>query len=136
MGDSYWDEIAKAYEAVSIYDGPEVLAAGMKGYPEHIRDLLAAHWFLSEMSNGGISQFFANPTGIIAEYAVDAFGRMGFTEIAKILQACISRASESSGIIAPEVFEADERSIYAIGGNDLGRIYDRMDSYAKSHKSG
>ena len=130
MAESYWDYIKTAYDEVSVYDGAEVFSDGLNRFPSDVGDLLAAHWFLSEMSNGGISQFFANPTEIAAERAVLGFANLGLPVVADALKKSIARAEDSS-----ETFEEEERVIYLVGGSDLGRIYDRMDAYAKMKKA-
>lgn len=134
MPESYWDHIAAAYRDISIYDGPQVLAEGLKRFPSYVGDLFAAHWFLSEMSNGGISQFFANPTAVVAEHAVQAFLNFGLHEVAEALRKSIAKAQRSSDIPPPALFRDEERLIYTVGGDDLGRIYERMDAYAKEKK--
>ena len=132
MSESYWEHIEAAYNDVSIYDGPEVLTDGLNKYPNYVADLFAAHWFLSEMSNGGISQFFYNPTGILATKATTAFINLGLPKVAEALSSCIvkANASDSSDFLPPEMFQEEECAIYEVGGSDLGKIYDCMDSYA------
>lgn len=148
---SYWDTISKAGEEVSIYDGPKVLARDLKRFPPHIVDLLAAHWFLSEMQNGGVAQVFVNSTGVLAPEAADGFSHMGLEPVAAAVRKSISRfgavyprdkahrhkvlctlaaVEDPSDACSSDVFSEEEAAIYAFGGDDLRRIYDRMDSYA------
>ncbi|MCX6858360.1 MAG: DUF4375 domain-containing protein [Verrucomicrobia bacterium] len=53
--------------------------------PERAGALLAAHWTQSEFMNGGLGQFFSNPTGVLAPEAVVAFIALGMPETAAIL---------------------------------------------------
>lgn len=152
MLESYWDHIARAYDEVSVHDGASMFARGFEKLPAYIGDLLAAHWFLSEMSNGGIVQFFLNPTGVLAPEAAHAFSNMGLEAVSSSLKQIIARFGHSypreneardailcalAGVSSPaaalstKVFCTEEEAIYRTGGPDLGRIYDRMDAYAK-----
>ena len=138
---SYWDHIKQSFKAVSIYDGTDVFVGEFRRLPIHIGDLLATHWTLSEISNGGLHQFFLNPTGVLAPEAAEGFDRMGLTDVAALLRSAMVRFGEtypreqeeresflkSHG---PEVFEPLERKLYEVGASDLGRIYDVMDEYA------
>jgi hypothetical protein len=155
MPESYWDHIAKAYESVSIYDGPKVLAADLKKHPPHIIDLLAAHWFLSEMSNGGIAQFYLNSTAVLAPESASAFANMGLPVVADSVKKSlavfgssyprdeeervaallrVAKKKDPEDLFESNLFSDIEAAIYDFGGNDLGRIYDRMDAYAKEKK--
>lgn len=153
--DSYWWHIDRAYRETSIYDGAEVFEAAFKKLSPHIGDLLAAHWFLSEVSNGGIMQFFLNPTAVLAPEAIEAFAHFGQDEISAVLKRCVAKlgptypreheeriekicrlagTDDASTAMSAKIFVEEESEIYRIGGDDLGRIYDRMDAYAKEKK--
>jgi len=135
MSEGYWDHIKDAFDKVSIYDGPEVFAKDVTKLPEYAGDLLAAHWFLSEMSNGGIWQFFDNSTAVVADRAATGFSNFGLPMVADSLRRAIAKAETKTEDSPFELFEKEEKEIYAVGGSDLGRIYDRMDEYAKSRRS-
>lgn len=154
--ESYWDHIAEAYDSVSIYDGAKVFESGLRKYPEWIRDLLAAHWILSEILNGGFTQFFLNDTGVVAPEAATGFSRMGLPGVSDMVQKAMRlfgadyprNNEERTKILAaksghkpddedwspfkPDHFDAIEKELYAFGGSDLGKIYDAMDAYAKT----
>ena len=87
---SYWNHIEEAFEQVSIYDGEESWLSGLKAYPEYIQELLAAHWTMSEVLNGGLGQFFQNSTGVVAPEAVKGFTRIGLPEVARILEEAMA----------------------------------------------
>ncbi len=131
MAENYWNYIERAYDQVSIYDGADAFESGLKRFSPSVGDLLAAHWFLSEMSNGGIAQFFSNPTAVVAERAVLGFENLGLTGVAEALKRSIAKAGSSSEMPPPELFEEEEKAIYLIGGTKLDHIYDKMDAYAK-----
>lgn len=135
MAESYWDHIAKAYKQVSIYGGPSALDDELKKFPPYVGDLLAVHWFLSEISNGGILQFFANPTSVLASRTVEAFSNLGLPIVADVMKQSIIKASILPDSMPRTLFSEEEHLIYQIGGNDLGRIYDRMDAYAKENRA-
>ena len=80
-----WAVIAPAYDAVSFYDGPDVLAESMRPLTPGQRALLALHWCVAEVSNGGFDQFFLNPTGLLARDAADGFHRIGVPEAADLI---------------------------------------------------
>jgi hypothetical protein len=80
-----WAVIAPAYAAASFYDGRDVLAESMRPLTPGQRALLALHWCVAEVANGGFDQFFTNPTGLLAPEAIDGFRRIGAPEAADLL---------------------------------------------------
>jgi hypothetical protein len=85
-----WAVIEPAYNAVSFYDGPEAFAVAMRALTPGQRALLALHWCVAEVSNGGFDQFFFNPTALLAPDAVEGFRRIGVPEAADL----VTRARE------------------------------------------
>jgi hypothetical protein len=154
---SYWDYIEGAFETISIYDGEEIFLRGLHDYPDWVSDLLALHWFLSEVLNGGLSQFFLNSTGVLAPEVVIAFNRLGQTEGAAIVQEAINffgetyprdREKRNEIIISQarnhaqkEGFDTHEESYFAsleerlfdIAGLGLNKLYDAMNEYTFKH---
>ena len=138
---SYWEHIEEAYNRTSIYDGAGCFLRDFAGLPTHIGDLLAAHWVLSEVSNSGFHQFFANPTGVLAPEAVKGFERMGLPEVGDLIRLAIQffghtypreqldrdQFLDSHG---PKFFEPLEQRLYEIGSPNLRRIYEAMDEYS------
>ena len=155
MSESYWDYIEDAYYTVSIYETSDVYLSGIQKYPSWFGDLLAVHWTLSEISNGGLAQFFINPTGILAPEAVLGFNHMNLLDGAEAVAEAMSifgseyprdqedrtiRLAALTGFTPenedwnpfhPSLFESMEKKLYLLGGSDFGKIYDAMDSYAK-----
>jgi hypothetical protein len=155
MPESYWDNISTVYRAVSIYEGADVLARDLKKLSQPQVDLLAAHWFMSEVFNGGVLQFFLNPTGVLAPESRAAFSNIGLEPVATIIEGSMARlgsiyprdrqartaricalagVSEPSEAFSCTAFAADEEALYRFGGKKLDRVFDRMDAYAKETK--
>jgi Domain of unknown function (DUF4375) len=82
----YWRLLEPYWEVIDIYDGPERFLETYASVPAIPRTLFAAHFCESEASNGGLHQFFSNPTGVLAPEAVEAFRRIGFEDAAAILE--------------------------------------------------
>ena len=85
-----WRVIEPAFNAVDIYGGTESLAADLALLSPGQRALLALHWCVSEISNGGFDQFFTNASGLLASEAVQGFERIGASESARVLREAIS----------------------------------------------
>lgn len=128
---SYWDHIKDAFDKVSVYDGEEIFASGVSKLPDYAGDLLATHWFLSEMSNGGIAQFFDNPTCVVTERAMIGFRKMDLPQVADAIERAVRKLESAPEDWTSDIFEPEEKTIFAAGGSDLSKIYDRMDAYAK-----
>jgi hypothetical protein len=81
-----WRVIELAWDATRIHDGPEALAADLARLSPGQRALLALHWCVSEVMNGGFDQFFTNPSGSLAAEALRGFARIGAVESEEILR--------------------------------------------------
>ena len=101
---NYWDQIEQAFEDVDIYETYDVFKKGADKYPEWKIDVLAEHWTMSEVVNGGLEQYFSNSTGILAPEAVLGFQRIGRLELAAALQNAMALLGE------PYPRERQERS--------------------------
>lgn len=82
----YFALVEPHFERVSIYDGPEVFLREYQKTPERARHLLAAHWCVSEVSNGGFLQFFSGAAGVLAPEAIAGFEAIGLAKNAQILR--------------------------------------------------
>ncbi len=157
MSDDYWDHVKDAYEEVSIYNGADVFLRAFRKLPEYVGDLLAVHWTLSEVANGGFLQFFLNSTGVLAPEAARAFERMGLPEVAQLVcramayfgQTYPREMKEREQFLAQQSghepgdqdwepfddrpFEEIERRLYEFGASNLSKIYAVMDSYARQN---
>ncbi len=85
----YWQYIELDWELVDIYDVGRYLRS-YEATPEPARDLIAAHWLYSEVSNGGFHQFFHNPTGVLAPESVQGFQIIGLTDVAEMTAEAMS----------------------------------------------
>jgi hypothetical protein len=90
----YWDQIEEPFEEIDIYESYEVFRQGASRYPEWKIDILAVHWTMSEVVNGGLLQYFSNSTGILAPEAVLGFQRIGKPHLATALQKAMSLLGE------------------------------------------
>jgi hypothetical protein len=84
-GELYWSVVEPFWHAVSIYDGPNDFAQQFQTLPSVAGHLFAAHWCQSEVCNGGLYQFFTNPTGVLAPEALAGFQAIGLSEWAAVL---------------------------------------------------
>lgn len=85
-GGQYWALIEPVWQAVDIYHGPELFVRSFEPIPKVAGHLFAAHWCQSEVCNGGLHQFFSNPTGVLAPEALHGFQAIGILEWAAILE--------------------------------------------------
>lgn len=147
--DGYWVVLEPYWRAVDIYSGPEVFLASFGHVPPVIRDLYAAHFCESEVSNGGLHQFFMNPTGVLAPEAVEALHRVGLNETARIVTEAMaffgepyprSQAERQArlGAVPGEersewdpFFSLDERFYESLGPGHTA-LFDALDSHARS----
>ena len=73
------------------YDGPERYEEELAHFSTEQRLVLAYHWYLSEVTNGGHEQFYWNTTGIVWPDAVKAFRELGHFEVVAIINASVNR---------------------------------------------
>lgn len=77
--------------SVNIYDSYEEYRKGMDKLPKPKQYLFAVNWFIAEVWNGGISQFFANSTGIVWKDALEGFNAMGLMHIKENFQEILDK---------------------------------------------
>jgi hypothetical protein len=83
-----FERVAKT---VRIYDAPDVFLEQFRALKPEVGHLYAAHWFQSEVCNGGFHQFFFNSTGVLAPEAIAGFRAMGLDEWAESLAQAMER---------------------------------------------
>ena len=86
----YWELVEPYWKTVNIYDAPVEFLRTFAAVPPNVQTLVAAHWCESEVSNGGLHQFFSNPTGVLAPEAALAYRALGVPELARILDEAIA----------------------------------------------
>src|SRR4051812_39156329 len=94
MATSYWDEIEQVSDDVNVYESYDAFKNSAAKYPTWKIELLAVHWTLCEVDNGGLMQYFENSTGILAPEAVLGFERIGENELAEALRRAMGRLGE------------------------------------------
>ena len=144
-----WRVIGPAYDAVSIHDGPAALAADLARLTPGQRALLALHWCVSEVSNGGFDQFFTNPSGLLVDEALAGFDRIGAREAAAVLREALElfATRPEPGDPAEPAFDDDEDEVafdaYRARHEPLeDRFYDLVDeelypraaAYVRAHR--
>jgi hypothetical protein len=83
--DTYFALVEPHLQRVSIYGPPQKFLVEFARTPEKPRNLLAAHWCVSEISNGGLLQLFSSSAGVLAPEALTALQALGLPENAAIL---------------------------------------------------
>ena len=91
QGDDYFAVIEPVFLFVSIYDGPQRYEEDLANFSTEQRLVLAYHWYLSEVNNGGHDQFYYNSTGIVWPDALKAFRELGHSEVVAIINASVNR---------------------------------------------
>jgi hypothetical protein len=103
-----WAVIEPAYGAVNIYDGPEALAETMRPLTRGQRALLAVHWCVAEVENGGFHQFFTNPTGVLADETAAGLLLIQASEAAQVLASARAVLVVAPPRVDPEASNFDE----------------------------
>jgi hypothetical protein len=149
-GRLYWAAIEPVWERVSIYDGAETFTRQFASVTEAQGLLLAAHWCQSEVCNGGLHQFFSNPTGVLAPEAVRGFGLLELGSAAEIVASAMrmlgqlyprdhaTRHVRLGGIERPgsrraewDPFHGLDREFYEVAGTL--EFAARADAFVRSH---
>jgi len=91
--DSYWPLVEPLFESVSI-DDPASFERTKGRVPRSSLVLFAAHFYLSELWNGGLLQFFFNSTGILAPEAIEGFQLIGMPNLTSRLAASAAPLGE------------------------------------------
>ena len=110
-----WRVVEPVFNAVDIYAGQAKLASDLESLSLGQRSLLALHWCVSEVSNGGFDQFFTNPSGLLVTEAVKALERVEATGSARVLREAIevfASRPKSSSANEPDFDEADEAELF------------------------
>lgn len=90
-GDDYFVVIEPVFLAVSIYDGPETYENDLARFSREQRHVLACHWYLSEVNNGGHDQFYDNSNRIVWTDAKGGFDAIRASAVAEIIAESAQR---------------------------------------------
>jgi hypothetical protein len=151
-GEIYWAVVEPYAEAVSIYDGATRFLQEFAAIPLAARTLLAAHWCVSEVCNGGFHQFFSNSTGVSAPEAEEAFRSIGLPNIAAVVHDATGffeapfprdreirqrmlEGYENSRPSNPDPFVALDKRFYELVSQEGGGWESAADRYAKRSAS-
>jgi hypothetical protein len=129
-GELYGNSIKPIWDKVSIYSGGAVFLKQLIEVGREQGLLLAAHWCMSEVCNGGFHQFFANSTGVLAPEAVRGFEMIGAKEYARISAEATSRFGtpyprdreqryEALDGLGYSAFNELDNQFYALGGRSF-----------------
>jgi hypothetical protein len=101
--------IAPAKEVVDIYNGPRALIDSMRPLTPGQRALLALQWCVWEVANGGFSQFYMNPTRVVAQEAFAGFERIAAHGAAETLMEALSILKTAPATILPSAPQLEDR---------------------------
>lgn len=129
QSDDYFAIIEPVFRSVSIYDGPERYEEDLAKFSAEQRLVLAYHWYLSEVMNGGHDQFYDNSTGIVWSDALKAFREIGHTEVAGIINESVTRFGAAPSLDKRERQEQLEltQPDFEDLDHQLGKLIERAD---------
>jgi hypothetical protein len=136
-GDAYFALVEPHLQRVSIYDPPDKFLAEYAKTPEKPRNLLAAHWCVSEISNGGLLQLFSSSAGVLVPEALTALQALGLPENAAI----VAEAMKSLGAAYPRDQKRRNRALDNIKrraktDNPYAVLDERFFTALKAHPGG
>jgi hypothetical protein len=156
MNEGYWDHIAEAYDNGFCTCADRAAWLALPGTHSQWKcHLIAAHWLLAEVDNGGLMQFFLNDSGYVAPEAVAAFQRIGLPEAARAVSAAmsvfgleypldctvrdsilrgkmgLSPEAKDNALFKSGLFDQMEESLRRAGGGTFDGLYAQMDEYAE-----
>jgi Domain of unknown function (DUF4375) len=85
VGAVAWRIVQPYWSVVNIYGSPDDFLETFRLAPRNAGLLLAVRWCDSEVCNGGLHQFFYNPTGVLAPEAVEGLQSIGATRSSEIV---------------------------------------------------
>ena len=141
--------ITPLFDAVSIYDGPEVFLQQWQRAAPRARLLFAAHFCQSEVCNGGFFQFFDNSTGVLGPEAADGFAAIGQPGCAQVVREALAwfpapyprdrelrarclRLGLPEAAAPHTLFEALDKRFYALLDSEAGGFDAAADRHASA----
>jgi hypothetical protein len=142
-GDRYRSFMKAAWDAVNIYESPEIFASTFGAVRREEGLVYAAHFCQSEVCNGGFDQFFFNITGVLAPEAVEGFTAIGQVEIADLVQQAMKLLGErylrdrferqsALDLLPDDSLEELDRKFFTLIGTEAGGFEVAADRYAST----
>ena len=135
---SYWDLVEPYWDAVSVHGGAERFTQQFAALPMASQHLYATHWTQSEVQNGGLGQFFDNPTGVLAPEAVEGFRALGMPQTAATLVDAMKlfgdpypRERKTRENVTPSTTIEDRFS--RLLETEAGGFWEAADRFAENH---
>lgn len=97
-----WAAIEPVWDAVDLSVEPGAVDDQLSRLSTGQRALLAIHWCVAEVTNGGFEQFFANPAGVLTREAREGFVLVGDQALASVI--------DQLAALFPEGWPARERT--------------------------
>jgi Domain of unknown function (DUF4375) len=145
MGD-YWTTIEPFWDAINIYEGPEIFRETFDSAPRVSGLMFAAHFCQSEICNGGFNQFFWNSTGVLAPEAVEGFREIGQLKIAALVESAMDlvgcpyprdreERQRRLSQLAEGALDALDQTFFSLIQSEAGGFQDAADRYVGGGKN-
>ncbi len=140
--DDYFAVIEPVYYSVRIDGSPAQYENDLAQFSREQRYVLACHWYLGEVFNGGHDQFYDNDTGIVWKDARAGLLAVGAGELAAILDESAQRLGGAPSLVWEErqrqldaanvdFSDLDQKLFRAEERIDLGR---KLMEYIRAHR--
>jgi hypothetical protein len=94
MHQDYWPFSESYIDSITIYDSPELYLSQYESVDPISAQMYVLFWCQAEVLNGGLIQFFANSTGVIAPETASALRNLGMLKIAEKLEVAMKLFGE------------------------------------------
>ena len=143
----YFDLLEDYEGQVDIFGDADAYVSQISKVPRKIQNLIALNFFVSQVVNGGLLQFFSNSSGVVAPEAVVALAEINQVRAGEILKTAMkhfgndyprNRETRQSYIKEtyilegklPSPFNMLDDELFELGGNVMG-MYLWLDKYAE-----
>ena len=138
-----FDIVDPMWWTIEFHDDPETYARTGAAFTPEQRQLHAMLWYMSEVHNGGHSQFYSNSTGMVWQDALEGFGHFGLPGFQAILAESVSRFGETPPSLERKArnqrldaieeagvhFDDLDEALWALAESDA--VYDRLLDHVK-----
>ncbi|WAJ72457.1 DMP19 family protein [Catenovulum adriaticum] len=94
MHQNYWPFSESYIDTITFYDSPELYLLQYESVDPISAQMYVLYWCQAEVLNGGLAQFFANSTGVIAPEAALALRSIGMLKMAEKLEIAMKLFGE------------------------------------------